>query len=91
MQPPERLVPASDWDLSTQYGKPKAYRLSVPEAGGGQTVTALAAEVLHFRIGSDAAAPWTGSSPLSRASLSAGMLHSIESALSEVFEFRAHR
>lgn len=82
----DSLVPASDWDLSTRYGKPKAYRLSIGEAGGGQTVTALASEVIHIRIGSDATAPWTGSSPLSRASLTAGTLHSVESALSEVFE-----
>ena len=63
------LVPASDWDLSTRGGQPRAYRLSVAETGGGTTQTALAAEVLHFRIGSDPAAPWHGSSPLRRASV----------------------
>jgi hypothetical protein len=52
------LVPCSDWDLRTRYGKPTAYRVSIPEAGGGSTQTALAAEVLHLRIGADPAAPY---------------------------------
>ena len=81
------LVPCSDWDLRTRDGRPSAYRVSVSEAGGGRTETALAAEVLHVRIGSDPAAPWYGSAPLKRASLTAGMLHAIESALAEVFEY----
>lgn len=80
------LVPCSDWDLSTRDGVPRAYRVSVSEAGGGTTETALAAEVLHLRIGSDPAAPWRGTAPLKRASLTAGMLQSVESALAEVFE-----
>ena len=37
------LVPCADWDLSTRNGVPRAYRLSVSEAGGGRTETALAA------------------------------------------------
>lgn len=81
-----RLIPASDWDLSTRDGEPRAYRVSIPEAGGGRTRTVLAPEVLHLRIGVDPAAPWTGVSPLRRAQLSAGMLHAVETALSEVFE-----
>lgn len=81
----DRLLPANDFDLSTRGGEPRAYRLSVAEAGGGGSRTALAAEVLHLRIGSDAAAPWTGTAPLRRASLTAGLLHSLESALGEVF------
>lgn len=80
------LVPAVDWSLSTRDGRPVAYRLSVPEAGGGRSVTALAGEVLHVRIGCDAAAPWTGTAPLRRASLTAGMLHAIELALCEVYQ-----
>jgi hypothetical protein len=80
------LVPCSDWDLSTRDGVPRAYRVSISEAGGGTTETALAGEVLHLRIGSDPAAPWLGTAPLKRASLTAGLLHSVESALSEVFE-----
>ena len=82
----DRLVVASDWDLSTRSGVPTAYRLTLPEAGGSRSVTALAAEVLHLRIGSTATAPWAGSPPLHRASLSAGMLNAVESALAEVFE-----
>jgi len=84
---PDRLLPASDWDVSTKGGMPRAYRLTIAEAGGGMTLTALAAEVIDIRIGSDAAAPWTGTSPLSRANLTAGLLHVIESALSEAYEF----
>ena len=80
------IVPCSDWDLSTRNGRPRAYRVSVSEAGGGTTQTALAAEVLHVRIGSDPVTPWLGSAPLKRASLSAGMLHAVETSLSEVFE-----
>ncbi|MBM3655253.1 MAG: hypothetical protein FJX06_21105, partial [Alphaproteobacteria bacterium] len=56
----DRLVPCSDWDLRTRDGLPTAYRVSISEAGGGTTQTALAAEVLHVRIGSDPAAPWLG-------------------------------
>lgn len=82
----DELVPASDWDVSTYNGKPKAYRLSIPEAGGGRSMTALAGEVLHIRINVDNAASWLGVSPLRTASLSAGMLHSVETALSEVFQ-----
>lgn len=52
-----------------------------------QGETALAAEVLHLRIGCDPAAPWLGTAPLRRASLTAGMLHAVESALAEVYEY----
>ncbi|MCB1489028.1 MAG: phage portal protein [Bauldia sp.] len=80
------LVPASDWDLRTRDGKPTAYRVSISEAGGGRSQTALAAEVLHVRIGADPAAPYYGTAPLKRASLTAGLLNAVESALTEVFE-----
>lgn len=82
----DRLIPAGDWDLSTRDGEPVAYRLSISEAGGGRTMTALAGEVLHVRIGADPVAPWIGQSPLRRASLTAGFLHALESSLGEVFE-----
>jgi phage portal protein BeeE len=81
----DQLVPASDWDTRTRNSQPIAYRLSIPEAGGGRSMTALAGEVLHIRINADPAAPWLGVSPLRTASLSAGMLHAVETALSEVF------
>ena len=80
------VVPVSDWDLSTRDGVPRAYRVQVSEAGGGRAETALAAEVLHFRIGLDGVVPWAGSAPLKRAQITAGMLQSIETALAEVFE-----
>ncbi|MEM9341419.1 MAG: phage portal protein [Pseudomonadota bacterium] len=80
------LVPCSDWDLRSRDAKPTAYRVSVSEAGGGRTETALAAEVLHVRIGADVAAPYYGQAPLKRAQLTAGLLHAVEAALSEVFE-----
>jgi len=80
------LVPCADWDLRTRDGRPTAYRVSVSEAGGGQSFTVLAAEVLHFRIGSDVAAPWYGSAPIKRAQLTAGLLNAVETALSEVYE-----
>ncbi|MBL9059728.1 MAG: phage portal protein [Mangrovicoccus sp.] len=81
-----RLVLATDWDLSTLDGEPRAYRLNVPEANGGRRITALAAEVLHLRIGSDPFAPWAGTPPLRRARLTAGLLHTLETALAEVYE-----
>jgi len=80
------LVACSDWDLRTRDGFPTAYRVSVSEAGGGRSLTALAAEVLHLRIGCDVAAPYYGTAPLKRASLTAGLLNALESALAEVFE-----
>lgn len=81
----DRLVPCSDWEVSTRDGRPRAYRLSIPEAGGGRTMTALAQEVLHFRSAVDVSAPWYGSAPLKRAQLSAGLLNALETALSEVY------
>ncbi len=80
------LVPCSDWDLRTRDGRPTAYRVSVSEAGGGRSETALAAEVLHFRIGCDVSAPYYGTAPLKRAQLTAGLLNAVETALAEVFE-----
>lgn len=80
------LVPCSDWDLRTRNAKPTAYRVSVSEASGGRTETALAGEVLHLRIGCDPVAPYYGTAPLKRASLTSGLLNAIETALSEVFE-----
>jgi hypothetical protein len=80
------VVPCSDWDLSTRDGIPRAYRVSISEAGGGRTETALAPEVLHFRTGVDGVVPWAGSAPLKRAQLSAGMLQAIETALTDVYE-----
>lgn len=80
------LIPAADWDLRTRDSVPTAYRLSISEAGGGRSITALAGEVLHLRIGCDVAAPYYGQAPLRRASLTAGMLQAIETALAETFE-----
>lgn len=82
----DRLVPALDWDVRTRDGLPVAYRLTIPEAGGGVSTTALAGEVLHVRVGSDPGAPWLGQAPLRRASLTGSLLHAIESALAETFE-----
>ncbi|ARE38327.1 Tryptophan synthase beta chain [Rhodovulum sp. P5] len=80
------LVPCADWDLTTRNGRPRAYRLSISESGGGRTLTALAGEVLHLRIGCDPAAPYYGTAPLKRASLTAGLLNAVETALAETFE-----
>lgn len=83
---PDRLLPASDWDLSTRGGVPRAYRLSISEAGGGVSQTALASEVIHIRIGACSSAPWAGTAPLRRASLTGALLQSLESALGEVYD-----
>ena len=79
------LVPCHEWDLATRGGRPRAYRLSIGETGGSTTQTVLAGEVLHIVIGSDATMPWCGSPPLRRASLTAGLLHELETALADVF------
>jgi hypothetical protein len=80
------LIPCADWDLRTRQGRPAAYRVSISEAGGGSTMTALAGEVLHLKAGSDVVTPWAGQAPLRRARLTAGMLHAIETALAEAYE-----
>ena len=82
---PDMLVPVADWDLSTVNGTPRAYRVSISEAGGGRSETVLAGEVLHVRIGSDPVAPWHGTPPLRRAAISAQLLHEIESALRDTY------
>lgn len=83
----ETLIPCADWDLSTRDGTPRAYRVSISEAGGGRTETVLAAEVVHLRIGADPVAPWIGTAPLRRSQLSASLLHTLEAALGEVYEY----
>ena len=82
---PGGLVPFADWDIATRDGIPRAYRGTVNEAGGGRPVTALAAEVLHLRIGSEPLTPWAGTAPLRRASLSASLLSEVETALRDVY------
>ena len=79
------LVPCSDWDLTTRYTKPTAYRVSIPDTGGGTTRTALAGEVLHFRTGAEVNIPYVGQPPLRRSGLTAGLLQSVETALAEVY------
>jgi len=81
----DRLIPVSQWDLSTRGGAPVAYRVTVPDVGGGRSETVLAGEVLHFRVGANVATPWRGTPPLHRASLTAGLLQSVEEALTDVF------
>lgn len=81
----DRLVPVSDWEVATRDGMPRSYRVQISEAGGLRSEIALAGEILHFRIGSEAAAPWAGSSPLTRSQLSAQLLAEVETALRDVF------
>lgn len=79
------LALASDWDVSTRNGVPRAYRVTLPEASGARTATVLAPEVLHLRIGSDPSAPWAGTAPLRRAPLTASLLNEVETALRDVY------
>lgn len=81
----DSLAPATDWTVSTRRGAPVAYRATIADVNGGRAETLLAAEVLHFRIGSTPAAPWAGSAPLARASLSAELLAAVEVAMREVY------
>ena len=82
---PDGLRACAEWDLSTRGGVPFAYRLSVSEAGGAVSQTALADEVLHFRIGCSPITPWAGQSPLARASLTASLLNEVETALRDTY------
>ncbi len=79
------LLPCSDWDLTTRNSRPVAYRVGIPDTGGGTTETALAGEVLHLRIGADVSMPYVGQSPLRRSRLTAGLLQTMETVLSEVY------
>ncbi|GAB5350740.1 phage portal protein [Qipengyuania sp. 483] len=79
------LVPCSDWDLTTRFTVPTAYRVGIPDTGGGRTETLLASEVLHLRIGSEVSAPYTGVAPLRRARLTGGLLETLETALAEIY------
>ena len=81
----DRLVPVTDWDVKTRNGEPVAYRVSVGEIGGGRSETALAGEVMHFRIGCSMVTPWAGTAPLHRASLSAELLQQVEAALRDTW------
>lgn len=81
----DRLIPVTDWDMSTRFGSPRAYRVGIPEIGGGRSETVLAGEVLHFRIGTDPSTPWAGQAPLRRSRLSAELLEEVETALRDVF------
>ncbi|ROO25582.1 hypothetical protein SAOR_11980, partial [Salinisphaera orenii MK-B5] len=81
----DTLVAANSWTVSTRGSKPVAYRVTVPDTGGGRSDTVLAGEVLHFKIGIPVERPWTGTSPLHRASLTAEMLYAVEDALADVF------
>lgn len=81
----DRLVPCADWDLSTREGIPRAYRVSVSDVSGPRSETVLAAEVLHLRIGADTVAPWSGTSPLRRAALTASLLNEVETALRDTY------
>jgi hypothetical protein len=82
----DRLVPCSDWDLTTRYSVPTAYRVGIPDTGGGKSETLLASEVLHLRIGADVGLPYTGVSPLRRARLTGSLLQAVETVLSEVYQ-----
>ena len=79
------LIPFADWETATRDGIPRAYRGTIAEAGGSRSVTALAAEVLHMRIGVDPASPWAGSAPLRRSTLTASLLNEVETALRDVY------
>lgn len=80
-----RLVPAFDWEVITRGSEPRAYRLGIPETGGGRSFTALPQEVIHLRTGADLAAPWAGTSPLRRSSLTGDLLYILESALRDIY------
>jgi phage portal protein BeeE len=81
----DRLIPVSQFDLTTKGSTPRAYRVTIPDVGGGTSTTVLADEVLHFRIGCNPSSPWRGTPPIKRASLTAGLLNAVEDSLSEVY------
>lgn len=81
----DNLIPASSWSVTTRGSIPRAYKVVIPDTGGGKSDTVLADEVLHFKIGVDPSIPWSGTAPLRRASLTAGLLHALEDALADTY------
>lgn len=81
----EGLMPCSDWDLSTSMTKPTAYHVGYADTGGGKSMTLLAGEVLHLRVGCEVNMPYVGVAPLRRARLTGGLLETLETALSEIY------
>lgn len=81
----DRLLPVADWELSTRQGNPRACRVSISEVGGSHFETVLAGEVVHVAVGSSAAVPCAGTSPLHLASLTAELLQEVETALRDVY------
>jgi hypothetical protein len=81
----DKIVPAFEWSVTTRGGDPRAYRLGIPESGGARSFTALPGEVIHLRTGCDTVAPWAGTSPLRRSSLTGDLLHTLESALVDIY------
>lgn len=80
-----RWLPVSDYQVKTVGGRPVAYHLTLPESLGPRSYTALAGEVLHFRIGARLRAPWQGQAPLACAALSADLLAAVERSLADVY------
>lgn len=76
----------NDFDIATRDGDAFAYRLSVADASGPQSITALAGDVLHFKINETAAAPWYGVAPWHDAGLTSEWLAAVESAASELYQ-----
>jgi len=81
----DRIIPCSDWDLSSLAARPNAYRITIPTVIGGESRTALADEIVHFRVGTDQKAPWQGVPPLKRASITADMLAALEAGLRKIY------
>ncbi|MEM0990817.1 MAG: phage portal protein [Pseudomonadota bacterium] len=80
------LIPCIDWEVRTRNSRPNAYRVTIPEIGGGSTQTVLAEEVLHLRLAADPVAPWAGQAPLRRSHLTAGLLDTLERALLDIYD-----
>ena len=78
------LLPAASFDMA---GGPDPmswrYSLELPGPTRNETLPMPYAGVVHVRMGQDAAQPWYGVSPLTRAGLTAAVVSRIEQRLSE--------
>ena len=80
-----RLIPSGSWDVLGKDPDEGGWRYKVQICGPDGSVTreAPSTSVLHCRYSVDPSRPWQGVGPLTRAGLSADLLSSIETRLSQ--------
>ena len=79
------LIPVGSWDVLGDSPDPATwrYRVQLDGPSKSRTVTRPSAAVIHIRYSEDPASPWRGISPLARSGLTADLLSSLETRLSQ--------